>query len=65
MCEFCCEPSCCDEGLGGIGLAPEIEAGVFDLEPTDPGDGSGLDELFIRVASPFTSSVEESFGLER
>lgn len=40
---------------------PEIEAGVFDLEPTDPGEGSGRDELLIGVPSPFTSSVEESW----
>jgi len=38
---------------------PDKEAGVFDLDPTDPGESSGREESLIGVVSPFTSSVTE------
>lgn len=52
---------CCEGGRGGIGLLPDTEAGVVDLELTEPGEGSGRnDELLSNLAS----SVEFSFGLD-
>lgn len=41
------------------GDLPDKDAGVFDLDPTDPGESSGRDESLIGVVSPLTSSGPE------